>query len=109
MRQHLSTLTELLTSLEQELKTQSYWTEIEPDQAAFMSELPFFMDKMTGYEWLQWILIPKLTHLAENDQLCLNNFAIYPYFEEVLRKDERDQKLHKIIKMLDELMQQPKF
>lgn len=99
------TLPELLSALEAELKQQNYWQVIAPDESAFVSELPFCMDKMNGYEWLQWILIPKLRYLIANNQLSLGNFAIYPYFEEVLQQNERDQRLHQLIQTLDEIMQ----
>lgn len=98
-------LLEVLAELESELKIQQYWQANLPDPDLFVSEMPFYMDKMNGYEWLQWVFIPKFKdNLMQNKPIA--SFAIYPYFEEVLQKEEKDQVLHQLIQKLDKLVEE---
>lgn len=96
---------QLLLELEQELKQQGYWQETKPEAAAFFSTAPFFMDTMSGYEWLQWVLIPKLSAILAEKRALNAEFALYPYFQEALSPQDCDQKLHQLIKALDRSIQ----
>ncbi|SPX17104.1 Domain of uncharacterised function, DUF446 [Escherichia coli] len=39
---------------------------------------PFFMDTMEPLEWLQWVLIPRMHDLLDNNQPLPGRFAVAP-------------------------------
>jgi len=43
---------------------------------------------MEAHEWLQWVLIPRLSSLIDTGMALPTAFAIAPYYEEVFKDDE---------------------
>ena len=42
------------------------------------------MDTLEPLEWLQWVLIPRMHQLLDNELLLPKDFAIAPYYEMAL-------------------------
>ncbi|HHR6078802.1 TPA: YqcC family protein [Providencia alcalifaciens] len=79
---------EKLGHLEIEMRAKSLWEEVPPSPDAFESVEPFAIDTMEAAQWLQWILIPRLTAMIDQGAMLPSNFAIAPYFEEIYKEDE---------------------
>ncbi|MEN0614722.1 YqcC family protein [Klebsiella indica] len=75
---------ERLHAIEALLRATEHWQDNAPDRRAFASEQPFCLDTMAPLEWLQWVLIPRMSQLLENEQPLPQNFAVAPYYEMAL-------------------------
>ncbi|MCY4044523.1 MAG: YqcC family protein [Cellvibrionales bacterium] len=58
-------VSQLLDKLEQVLRAQDLWTVESPSEEALMSQEPFAVDQMDFNEWLQWLFIPRVKMLIE--------------------------------------------
>ncbi|MFS1537643.1 MAG: YqcC family protein [Candidatus Phlomobacter fragariae] len=76
---------EKLCLIEAEMKNLNLWSDTPPPAEAFASHLPFAFDTMEAYEWLQWVLLPRLYAVIEQDLVFPKVFAITPYFEEMYK------------------------
>lgn len=56
----------LLEELEHALREQQLWTAESPSAEALMSQEPFAVDAMDFNEWLQWLFIPRLKMMIDN-------------------------------------------
>lgn len=73
-----------LFSLETLLNEQGIWQTNAPAASAFESTEPFCLDTMEPFEWLQWVLIPRMHALLDSGQPLPQTFAIAPYYEVAL-------------------------
>lgn len=70
-----------LLRLEAALGEQGIWQSVAPEIGAFDSTQPFCMDTLEPFEWLQWVLIPRMHALLDSGQPLPQAFAIAPYYE----------------------------
>ena len=93
-----------INQIEIQLNTLGLINSHPPSDEAMASAMPFAYDQMLFTEWLQWILIPKTRHLAENDLPLPSNCSIHPLAEEEFKTlpQETDSLLAEI-KILDQL------
>ena len=89
----------LLIEIELALKKSELWSNELPDESTLNSSEPFCIDTMTGPQWLQWIFIPRMIQLLDNNLPLPTQFAIAPYFEESL--PEENEYLLSLLKELD--------
>ncbi|WP_424405797.1 YqcC family protein [Pasteurella sp. PK-2025] len=81
------------------------WQVTAPAESAFLSQEPFALDTMSPTEWLQWIFIPRMYALIENEAPLPTQISITPYLEEALKEmDGLPQLLHPISK-IEQLLQ----
>ncbi|EGT5683194.1 YqcC family protein [Cronobacter turicensis] len=73
-----------LQRVEQVLRHHQQWQIAAPDSSAFESTQPFCMDTLEPYEWLQWVLIPRLHALLDAGAPLPQAFAVAPYYEVAL-------------------------
>nr|WP_318383832.1 YqcC family protein [uncultured Enterobacter sp.] len=73
-----------LHAIETVLRAQALWRSVAPALDAFDSTQPFCMDTMEPFEWLQWVLIPRMHALLDGGQPLPQSFAIAPYYEMAL-------------------------
>ncbi|EKM5064358.1 YqcC family protein [Cronobacter turicensis] len=73
-----------LQRVEQVLRHHQQWQIVAPDSSAFESTQPFCMDTLEPYEWLQWVLIPRLHALLDAGAALPQAFAVAPYYEVAL-------------------------
>jgi len=91
MKNRLNMMADLLLELESEMRRLELWSVDEPTEYALQSTVPFSADRLAIEEWLQWIFIPTIKSLIENNQTLPDKCEIYPYAEESLLKNSNQQ------------------
>ncbi|MBA1204912.1 YqcC family protein [Pseudomonas capeferrum] len=66
MEQRILDIADHLLLIERELKVQGWWSEAAPSASALASTVPFAVDSMSFELWLQWIFLPRMTHILEH-------------------------------------------
>ena len=56
-----------LLLIERELRTQGMWDEVSPSAEALSSVEPFSVDTLDFEQWLQWIFLPRMKMILEQD------------------------------------------
>ena len=69
-----------LLLIEEEMKNIGLWQLDAPNDEAFASSEPFCIDTMESHEWLQLVLIPRLSSLIDSGMALPTAFAIAPYY-----------------------------
>ncbi|KLU15811.1 MULTISPECIES: YqcC family protein [Xenorhabdus] len=96
-----------LQLIEATMKMVGVWQNYPPKPEAFDSTEPFSIDTMSAEEWLQWVLIPRMRALIEQDASLPTAFSIAPYFEEAFKEDAaRFLPLLEHLRALDNLFMQ---
>ena len=83
MTQHDSVRAQL-HAIEAILREHQLWQDMAPAPAAFESTQPFCLDTLEPFEWLQWILLPRMHALLDGGHPLPHDFAIAPYYEMAL-------------------------
>ena len=73
-----------LHAIEALLRQHQLWQETAPQPAALESTQPFCLDTLEPFQWLQWVLIPRLHALLEGGHPLPHSFAVAPYYEMAL-------------------------
>lgn len=76
---------ELLIDIEAELRQLGLWERQSPPAEALASEQPFCIDTLTLPQWLQFIFLPRLYWLLEQDTALPERCGIAPLAEEYFR------------------------
>ncbi len=74
----------LLDELETVLRSSDCWMGMPPSIEALSSPEPFCVDTLTFTEWLQWIYIPRLRAIIEQQAPLPKGAQVHPYAEEAL-------------------------
>lgn len=72
----------LLKMLACELKSQNLWQTKRPSDAKLNSTTPFCYDTLAFEQWLQFIFIPKLTMMINQQQRLPSAISLTPMAEE---------------------------
>ncbi len=83
---------EQLQQIEFCLKQAQCWQHNPPSPQALASAQPFCIDTLSLTQWLQFVLLPRMYHLIENDLPLPVVMAISPYAEEALKHASFDEK-----------------
>lgn len=75
----------LLIDIECELRRLNAWEEVLPPAEALSSTQPFAVDTLSFTQWLQFIFIPKIRILVENEGALPQKCDIAPMAEEYFR------------------------
>ncbi|HKE27605.1 MAG TPA: YqcC family protein [Bryobacteraceae bacterium] len=51
--------------IERQLRARNAWQAEPPPAGAFESQTAFFADTMTFYQWLQFVLVPRVREIVE--------------------------------------------
>ncbi|PUA30082.1 MAG: pseudouridine synthase [Cellvibrio sp. 79] len=82
MNERYITIAETLIDIERELRELRLWeAEMLPD-AALASEQPFAVDTMTFPQWLQFIFLPRMYFLLDEQLPLPGNCGIAPMAEQ---------------------------
>lgn len=68
MDERFHALAEQLLLIERELRVLGMWNTTPPAQEALASCEPFCVDTLAFEEWLQWIFLPRMKVILENDE-----------------------------------------
>jgi uncharacterized protein YqcC (DUF446 family) len=67
MDKRLPEVAEQLLLIERELRALGWWDTTPPDEAALSSPEPFCVDTLEFAQWLQWIFLPKMKIILEQN------------------------------------------
>lgn len=93
-------LAEQLLLVECELRKLGYWSELPPSPDALASQAPFCVDTLAFEQWLQWIFLPRMKIIVENDLDLPQASGIRPMAEVAYR--ERLVEVHGLLNVLGE-------
>ncbi len=78
----------LLLELEAELRQLKLWDAEPPTAAALASTEPFCVDTLTLPQWLQFVFLPRMSHMVEMEVPLPKSCGIAPMAEEFFRGSE---------------------
>lgn len=103
MPSRVAEIGELLLQLEAEMRHIGLWEEVVPNAEDLASEEPFCIDTLELSQWLQWIFIPKMIYLLENQQPLPEFCAVTEVAEEAFQGMKQDMlETLRLIKQIDE-------
>lgn len=92
----------LVDAIEQEMRRLSLWTDDPPAVAAMASRVPFCYDTLKLWQWLQWILVPRLRLILAEGEMLPGSCEIGPLAEVEFRRLSQDSsRLLELIRELD--------
>ncbi|WP_213880670.1 YqcC family protein [Pseudomonas sp. dw_358] len=56
-----------LLLIERELRVLGWWADVSPSPEALASVEPFSVDRLDFSQWLQWIFLPRMKLILEQD------------------------------------------
>lgn len=77
-----SAMADALLGLEIELRRLQLWAPEAPERWRLESQAPFCVDTLAFEQWLQWVLIPQLSHLLERGETLPGECRIQPMGEQ---------------------------
>lgn len=81
---------QMLEKIENEMVRLGLWESTSPSAAALSSQQPFCCDTLMFHQWIQFILVPKMTALLDGQQPLPANFSIHPMAEEAFKLLNQD-------------------
>lgn len=96
-------ISDLLETLEQELRSLGLWLNEPPSAEALSSKEPFAVDTLEPQEWLQWIFIARMRYMLHQGMPIPTHFSMTPYFEECWKQQASFESVLSIIKQFDEV------
>ena len=107
MDQRFPKIAEQLLLIERELRVQGWWDEVSPSAQALSSVEPFSVDTLDFEQWLQWIFLPRMKLILEQDLPLPNASGIQEMAEMVFAARDvqgRDRQLQVLLKEFDQLI-----
>lgn len=93
-----------LEQLRNELIAETLWLEEELDENKYNSSAPFCCDTMEFHEWLQFVFLPKMQYMIDNNLELPSSLAIAPMGEVEYRAELKEREnLIKILNKIDSL------
>ncbi|MBQ5559970.1 MAG: YqcC family protein [Lachnospiraceae bacterium] len=93
-----------LEQLRDELIAETLWLEEELDENKYNSTAPFCCDTMEFHEWLQFVFLPKMQYMIDNNLELPSSLAIAPMGEVEYRAELKEREnLIKILNKIDSL------
>jgi uncharacterized protein YqcC (DUF446 family) len=93
--------------IERELRIQGWWDEVAPSAEALSSVEPFSVDTLDFEQWLQWIFLPRMKAILEQDLPLPNASGIQEMAEMVFagrNVQGKDRQLQVLLKEFDLLI-----
>ncbi len=95
----------LIDAIEQEMRRLGLWAQDPPPPAAMASRVPFCYDTLKFWQWLQWILVPRIRLILVDGEPLPAASAIAPLAEVEFRRLPQDtQRLLDLIREFDRLI-----
>ncbi len=76
---------EILIDIEAQLRQLSLWDRVPPSSRALASTEPFCIDTLSLPQWLQFVFLPTVYQMLEEDAALPERCAITPMAEEHFR------------------------
>ncbi|CAD5106932.1 YqcC family protein [Zestomonas carbonaria] len=93
-------LAEQLLLIERELRLLGFWSAESPADEALASLEPFCVDTLSFEEWLQWIFLPRMKVLIEQEKVLPETSGIRPMAEVAYR--EQPVETRRLLELLGE-------
>lgn len=96
-----------LDEVEALLKHFALWQRDPPTPQQLCSKLPFCTDTLTPEQWLQWIFLPRMRQMVQQDLALPEPLILEPYFA-VMLDDTHPAKraLLRVLQRLENVMRQ---
>ncbi|MFC0711263.1 YqcC family protein [Azorhizophilus paspali] len=94
-------LAEQMLLIEQELRALGMWASSPPSDEALSSEQPFCIDTLVFEEWLQWIFLPRMKVIVEENRTLPASSGILPMAELAYR--ERPAEVARLLGVIGEV------
>ncbi|CAH9063912.1 hypothetical protein PSECIP111951_02997 [Pseudoalteromonas holothuriae] len=91
----------LLQELERALGRAQLWQAEPVNSQLLRSAAPFCCDTLRFEQWLQFVFIPKMSRLAEQEDPLPNNIALAPMAEMTLCSHSNYDNVHDVLVRLD--------
>ena len=78
-------IAEVLIDIEAQLRQLGLWDRIPPSTEALASTQPFCVDTMTLPQWLQFVFLPTIYRMLEEEQALPDRCGIAPMAEEFFK------------------------
>ncbi|MFW9270191.1 YqcC family protein [Pseudomonas sp. D2-30] len=94
-----------LLLIERELRVQGWWSDVSPSAEALASVEPFAVDTLDFEQWLQWIFLPRMKAILENDLPLPNASGILAMAEMVYaQRPGQGTELQRLLAQFDQLI-----
>ncbi|HEY5717796.1 MAG TPA: YqcC family protein [Motiliproteus sp.] len=90
-----------LYKLEEELQRLNLWSAQPPAPEAMASTAPFCIDTLNLSEWIQWLMIPRIHSLLDNDQALPTSCNVRAIAEESFKQLEQD--INELLHLIEEI------
>lgn len=100
----LHEIADAVLAIEQTMRAGDFWHDSVPSPAAMASRTPFCADTLEFSEWLQFVFLPRMRALIENNQPLPSASAIAPLAEEALRDHAGRDVLLDRLRQFDQLI-----
>ncbi|KFZ37193.1 hypothetical protein HR45_12335 [Shewanella mangrovi] len=94
----------LLETLECHLRNHELWSDVPPSAAALTSTAPFACDSMSFESWLQFIFLPRMQQLLDNQQPLPKKIAVAPMAQHVWAELPERQLIIATLEAIDALL-----
>jgi len=96
---------EQLLLIERELRVLGWWSDVPPSPEALASSEPFAVDLMGFDQWLQWIFLPRMKIILEQDLPLPNASGIREMAEMVYAgRQQETHNLQQLLKQFDRVI-----
>jgi uncharacterized protein YqcC (DUF446 family) len=96
---------EYADSIEQELKKMGVWSEVRPVEEAFQSTRAFYADTMSFYQWLQFVLLPRIRTIVAERGTFPGRSQIGAYAVRELDGDDAASELVSLLSRFDSFIE----
>jgi uncharacterized protein YqcC (DUF446 family) len=98
----------LVDAIEQELRLLALWSEEPAPITAMASRTPFCFDTLKLWQWLQWILVPRIRLILADGAALPTTSEIAPLAEVEFRRLSQDSShLLELIREFDRVITSP--
>lgn len=98
-------VSQLLEEVEQQMRDLGLWSTRSPPPQALASTMPFCYDTLEFPEWLQWIFLPRLRKLLDQNLPLPAKSDIAPLAEVWIKEQELEQEAGRLLRIIREFDQ----
>lgn len=103
MIDRIHNIADTLLAIEAQMRLTRLWRTESPSTSALQSQLPFCCDTLEFSEWLQWVLLPRMKELIEQNRPLPTQSDIYALAQDKISGAGTHQLLQ-LIKQFDDLI-----
>ena len=98
-------IADVILEIEATLRTNGKWDTCQPPDSSLASTQPFCIDTLRFEQWLQWIFLPRIKQILEQQESLPTRSSIHEYAEDYFHKnDPHTVSILALIKRFDDLI-----